>query len=126
FFGGIGCYILKKFFDNLPGLIVSDEGIFDNASGISAGFIPWTDILAMTETTVVNSSFINVIVKNPQDYIDKQKSAFKRKMMKLNYKSYGSVITIQANGLNCTYPKLKALLENSFEEFKSKKNPHER
>lgn len=120
FFGMIGFYIFKKFFDNSPGIIISDEGVFDNASGVCVGFIPWTDILEIGETIVANKKFINIIVKNPQEYIDREKNAFKRKLKQMNYKSYGTVIGIQSSGLKCTYPELKTLIENRFEEFKTK------
>src|SRR5665647_1362036 len=45
FFGLVGFFIFKKLFDNSPGLIISAEGVFDNSSGVSAGFVPWTDIV---------------------------------------------------------------------------------
>ena len=94
--------------------------MFDNASAVSAGYIPWTDVLEIRETNVVNQTFINLIVKNPQDYIDRQKSAFKRKLMQINYNSYGTVIGISANGLKCEYHELKANLDKTFSDFKSK------
>jgi hypothetical protein len=121
FFGTVGFFIFKKLRDRSPGLIISDQGIVDNSSGISAGFIPWTDILEINETKVINQTFINLIVKNPQDYIDRQKSVFRRKAMQLNYNSYGTVIGISANGLKSNYSELKAMLENKFEEFKQNK-----
>ena len=120
FFGIVGFYIFKKLFDNSPGIIISDEGVFDNASGVCVGFIPWTDIIEIGETIVANRKFINIIVKNPQDYIDREKSAFKRKLIQMNYKSYGTVIGIQSSGLKCTYDQLKTLIEERFEEFQKK------
>ena len=120
FFGLIGFFIFKKLFDNSPGLIISAEGVFDNSSSISAGFIPWTDIVEIKETKVFNQTFINLVVKNPQDYIDRQKSAFKRKSIQINYKSYGTVIGISANGLNIKFNELKALLDQRFANFNRK------
>jgi hypothetical protein len=119
-FGLIGVLLIKKLGDNTPGLIISNKGITDNTSAMSAGFIPWGDIIEMKEITVVNQTFINVVVKNPQDYIDRQKSAFKRKSLQMNYKSSGCVIGLTSNGLKCNYKELKELLDNKFSEFKSK------
>ena len=120
FFGLVGFFLFKKLGDKSPGLVISEEGVFDNASAVSAGYIPWTDVLEIRETMVVNQTFINLIVKNPQDYIDRQKSAFKRKLMQINYNSYGTVIGISANGLKCEYHELKANLDKTFSDFKSK------
>jgi len=120
FFGLMGFFIFKKLIDNSPGLIISDDGVFDNSSGVSVGFVPWTDILEIKETKVLNQTFINLVVKNPQDYIDRQKSAFKRKYIQVNYKSYGTVIGISANGLKIKFKELKALLIEKFADFNRK------
>jgi hypothetical protein len=120
FFGLAGFFIFKKLFDKSPGLIISDEGVFDNSSGASAGFVPWTDIVEIKETKTFNQSFINLVVRNPQDYIDRQNSAFKRKLTKINYNSYGTVIGISANGLKIKYKELKDLLDERFADFHRK------
>src|SRR5688572_15627450 len=44
FFGLCFVYLLKKIPDKTPGLIIDNDGILDNSSGVSAGFIPWADI----------------------------------------------------------------------------------
>ena len=43
-FGSCGIYMIIKFFDKKPGLIINNEGIIDNSSAISAGLIKWGDI----------------------------------------------------------------------------------
>ena len=120
FFGLVGFFIFKKLFDNSPGLIISDEGVFDNSSGASAGFVPWTDIVEIKETKTFNQSFINLVVRNPQEYIDRQNSAFKRKLTKINYNSYGTVIGISTNGLKIKFKELKALLDERYADFNRK------
>jgi hypothetical protein len=122
FFGLAGFFTLKKMENKSPGLVISDEGVFDNTTAVNAGLIPWTDVLEIKETKVANQTFINLVVKNPQEYIDKQKSAFKRKLMQMNYDTYGTVIGISVNGLNCDYRELKATLDKAFAEFKKQKS----
>ena len=119
FFGLCAFSLVKKLGDKSPGLVISNEGIFDNSSGVSAGLIPWPDILEIKEIKVVNQTFLNIIVKDPQEYIDRQKSAFKRKTMQINYNSYGTVIGISSNGLQYNYSELKKLLETKLAEHKS-------
>ena len=120
FFGFVGFYIFKKLFDKSPGLVISDDGILDNSSGVSAGFIPWSDIVEIKETKVFNQKFINLVVKNPQNYIDRQSNSFKRWTMTKNYKSFDTAIGISANGLRYNYEDLKTLLDRRFQSYKSK------
>jgi hypothetical protein len=61
FFGFVGFYLLKKLFNKKPGLIISNSGIVDNSSGISVGFIPWSDIKEIKETMVAKSETPTVV-----------------------------------------------------------------
>lgn len=117
FFGIVAIYAFKKLRDNSPGLIISDKGIVDNSSGVSAGFVPWTDVIAIQESRVFNNRFINLMVKNPEEYIARQKNIFKRKLVQSNYNSFGTAISISENGLKSNYQELKVLLDNKFAEF---------
>lgn len=44
FFGLCAVFIFRKLFDTKAGVVIDDKGIHDNSSGVSAGFIPWSDI----------------------------------------------------------------------------------
>ena len=116
FFGFVGFYLFKKLLDKKPGLVISNKGIVDNSGGLSAGFIPWSDIKEITETIIANQKFISVIVKNPQHYIDRQSTRFKRWLMERNCKWYGSAIGISANGLKNNYDELKLLIQTWFKQ----------
>jgi hypothetical protein len=129
FFGLCSITFLIKLFDNSAGLIISNEGIFDNSGGLSVGFIPWSDIIEIGEIKISfqtllkmrTQSLINIIVKNPQDYIDKQKNILKRKGIEYNYKKYNSVISITVNGLQYDYPRLLELLKMKLAEYRHDK-----
>lgn len=114
FFGGIGCFLLYKITDKAPGLTISASGVTDNSSGVAAGFVPWADIIEVSEATVANQRFVNLLVRNPQEYIDRQTNGFKRKLLRINYSSYGSVISISANSLSGTHEEIKRLLTQAF------------
>ena len=120
FFGLAGFFILKKRMDKTPGLILTEEGVFDNSSAVSVGFIPWSDVVEIAETRVLNQLFINLVVKNPQEYIDKQTSLFKRKALHVNYNSYGTVIGISANSLKIDYPALLDLVNKKYAAYNKK------
>lgn len=119
FFGLVAITIFRKFSDKKAGLIINKQGISDNSSGISAGIIPWTDILEITISQVMSQKFLMIIVKNPQEYIDKVTSPLKRNAMKMNYKIYGSPISISANALKTDFEKLQKLINEKMAEYKS-------
>jgi hypothetical protein len=112
FFGLCFFFIVKKLGDNSVGLVISDEGILDNSSGVSAGQILWADIEKISVIKIHRQKLIMLQVTNPQDYINKQTSGFKRKMMQLNYKMYGTPLSITSNGLKISFDELLSTLTN--------------
>jgi hypothetical protein len=118
FFGYIAFTLLKKMPDNKPRLVINSEGIIDNSSGVSAGIVLWKDIIEITTSNVMNQKFLMFIVNNPEEYINRQNGIVKRKAMEMNYKSYGSPISISANTLDTNFEELYELLQNKFKEHK--------
>jgi len=59
---------------------------------------------------VFNQRFLMIMIRNPQTYIDKQTSAIKRKAMQMNFKNYGSPISIPASTLLYNLDELKNIL----------------
>lgn len=112
FFGTIAVFIARKLPDNRPGLIIDSVGLTDNSSGISAGQILWSDLENISVIEINRQKLILLEVKNPQDYIDKQTSGLKRKLMQLNYKSYGTPLSISSNSLQIEFNELVTLLNN--------------
>ena len=110
FFGLCAFVLIKKLPDNKPGLIIDQTGLTDNSSGVSAGQILWTDIENISVIEIHSQKLIMLQVTNPQDYIDKQTSSFKRKMMQLNYKMYGTPLSITSNGLTISFDELLSTL----------------
>ncbi len=131
-YGGLGTWILfwgvcayfvgTKLFDSSPGLIISNEGFTDNTTAISAGFVPWKDVSEIQESIIQEQKSICVIVKNPQDYIDRQTNALKRKTLEINYKKLGVIIRIYSLGLKSSYQEVKELLDKRFADYKAKNN----
>lgn len=119
FFGLAAVTIFRKFSDKKPGLIISRHGITDNSSGVSAGLIPWTDIQEIKISQVMSQKFLMFIVSNPQDYLDKVTNPLKRIAMKMNYKTYGSPISISSNALRTNFNELQNLLVEKMNEYKS-------
>ncbi len=118
FFGLCAVFIAKKLPDKTPGLIINNQGVTDNSSAVAVGLIPWDDIKEITITNVANQKFLMLIVKNPDDYINRQTGFIKKKAMQMNYNSYGSPISISANGLKCNFDELFKTLQDKFNDVK--------
>lgn len=112
FFGICFFFIANKLADNSPGLIIANDGILDNSSGVSAGKILWTDIEDLSVIKIYRQKLIMLQVNNPQDYIDKQESGLKRSIMTMNYKMYGTPLSITSNGLKISFDELLITLTN--------------
>lgn len=118
FFGFVAVFIFKKLFDKKAGLIINQKGIVDNSSGLSIGLILWSDIQGIETIKVNNQKFIMLILKNPQNYLDKVTNKLKRKGMEVNCKWYGSPISISANTLQINHKDLYTLLSEKMKQYK--------
>ncbi|MFV0531429.1 MAG: STM3941 family protein [Flavobacteriales bacterium] len=119
FFGLIAITIFRKFSNKKAGLIINRQGITDNSSGVSAGLIPWEDIIDITVSQVMSQKFLMIIVKNPEEYLNRVTNSIKKNAMKMNYKTYGSPISISSNALQTDFDKLQKLLKDKMNEYKS-------
>ena len=118
FFGLCAYFFIRKLPDNKPGLVIDDTGIFDNSGGLSAGNILWTDMEEISVIQIQKQKMIMIYLKNPQEYIDRQTSFLKKKGMQLNYKSYGTPISITSTGLKTSFDELYEIITNKFMENK--------
>ncbi len=119
FFGAAFVFVWKKVNDNKPGLVIDETGVLDNSSGVSAGLIPWSDITDVKFEKVFNQSFLMLIVRNPNAYIEQQQNVIKKKAMQMNFKNYGSPISIPASTLNYNFDELRQILIEKLSAYKS-------
>lgn len=126
--GLIGVFaFLTKIFDTKAGITIDQTGVIENASSLSVGRIPWTDIIDIRETTMQGSvsakeKFIIIMVKNPDYYISKEKNAIRRKLMAMNARKSGSPLYITTNGLKIKHTVLKELLQRKLKEYRGYNN----
>jgi hypothetical protein len=111
FFGWGIIYFSRKLADKKPGMIIDDEGLFDNSSAAAVGRIPWENITRVVTTQVMNQQFLIIVVNNPEHYINEQHNVIKKKGMIYNFKHYGSPIAITAGGLKCNLSELLEMLD---------------
>lgn len=105
FFGICGIYAFTKFFDKKPGLIISDKGITDNSSAVSAGLIKWENITNVGITEIYGQKILTIEVNNADEILSRQ-SGFKKLLMNLNKNYFSSPIQISANTLKCNFQEL--------------------
>ncbi|MDQ0478270.1 STM3941 family protein [Chryseobacterium sp. MDT2-18] len=124
FFGIASIYIGYRLFTNQTGIIVNDRGIYDNTTLSSVGWINWEDITDIeiykvpTGLLMKNSiSMVLVKVKEPDKYM-MPFSSFKRNILNLNYKNYGTPITINTNGLSYSSIELLNILTDRLNKSK--------
>jgi hypothetical protein len=115
FFGLIGVIGVKKFFDKKPGLVFTKEGVVDNSSGISAGFIPWSEIVGVDMLKIQKQKLLVIRVRNPEKYIEIG-GPIKRALNKVNTKMCGSPIAITSSALKMSFEDLVS----TFQEYLSK------
>lgn len=111
-FGFMGFYIARKIPDNKPGLIINNVGLIDNSSGLSVGQILWSDIESVSILEINKQKLILINVKNPKDYIDKQKSGLKKRLMQMNFNGYGTPLSITSNSLKIEFDELFNILND--------------
>ncbi|HYG11437.1 MAG TPA: STM3941 family protein [Pyrinomonadaceae bacterium] len=110
FFGIFGLYALRKLFDRKPALIFNSSGIVDNASSVSAGLIPWSEVAGAEIVEIQKQKLLIIIVRDPQEYIARG-SSLKQTLNKANYKMVGSPISISANTLKINFSELVSLFD---------------
>lgn len=117
FFGTITVSVARKLFSKKAGLIIDSKGIYDNSSGISAGFIPWEDISGIRTIQVMTTKFLLIDVKEPHMYLTKVRG-LKLQAMKANYKKYDTPVSISSAALKYNFKKLEQLLMEYYSKNK--------
>jgi hypothetical protein len=106
FFGAAGIYGFLKLFDKSLGLIIDDNGITDNTNASSVGLILWSDITEIKTEQVMSTKFLLIYTTNPEKYLARVKG-LKHKLMKANYKAYGTPFSITSNTLRYKFDDLE-------------------
>jgi len=117
FFGGCLIYIAKKMFDSKAGLVIDENGISDNSSGVSVGLINWEDISGISTSEIMLSKFILIETTNPDKYINRAKNSISKLAMKFNNKKYGTPLSISSNSLEIDHHELLDKIESGYQKM---------
>jgi hypothetical protein len=126
FFGLCGIVAFMKLFDKKPGLIFDAAGVVDNASGLSAGLIPWSEIIGAKTFTMRGQNMLIIEIKDPEKYLGRG-NWLKKLAVNANYKICGTPITISAIALKASFFELLSLFNQYQQKYGGTKpdhNPH--
>lgn len=119
FFGICISFISRKLLDNSPGLIIDQNGITNNTNATNLGLIEWEDITGIETKQVMLTKFLIIHINKPEKYISRTKSVIAKQAMRVNYKTYGSPISITSNSLKIDFSNLESLVRSEFEKRKA-------
>jgi hypothetical protein len=119
-FGLCGFLIALRLTAKNSGIFIDKQGITDNSSAASAGLILWTDIEEVSVINIHSQKQIMIHVKKPQSYIHNQTNMFKRIILTLNYKWYGTPLTIMPTGLKISFDELIKIISDNFNASQQK------
>jgi hypothetical protein len=83
FFGLCLAYAIYRLCIPKPAVIISDEGIFDNASAVGAGMLRWEEIAEVYPYDIVGQRVLGIIPVKENDVIRRQPH-INRVMAKMN------------------------------------------
>ena len=119
FFGFIGIITAKKLTDKSKGLIISDEGIYDNSSAVAVGLREWKDITGVSKSQIMSTKFLIIKVSDPEKYIAKAKNKLAQNSLRMTLKSYGSPISIASTALEINFEELEKLVTERFLDYRN-------
>ena len=106
-FSGPGALvILKKLVTKQLALVIDSKGLAFNVRKSGEEYIPWNEITDFHEIKIRQVRIIIIMVKDPQKWVEKEKSFFRRKLMQANMANYGSPFNISTVGLNIAHEEL--------------------
>jgi hypothetical protein len=108
FFGLCAIFGIKKLLEKKPALIFNSAGLFDNASLVPAGVIPWSEITGVGALEVKKQALLVVKLADPQKSIDGS-GALKRALRKTTFSTYGSPVVIPLSAVNIGFNELLVL-----------------
>ncbi|MGA9213160.1 STM3941 family protein [Kaistella sp.] len=109
-----------KLFNRNAIFLINSKGIIDKVNILDYPFICWTDVITIEECKVNNTSYLKVIINNPERYIN-QKKGLKKWLLNLNYKKYHTPILLNNTFLKCSFIELKQSITEAYEEYKKNK-----
>lgn len=93
FFGFCLVYAVFRLVNPLPSLVISDGGLFDNASAVGAGMLHWSEISEVKIYSFISQRYLGIVPKDLKSVLKRQ-GILKRWTMRLNQGLVGAPFNI--------------------------------
>ncbi len=119
-FFGLGIFIgIKRLIKSEIALIIDPKGLNVNPKRSLTEYLLWTDISGIEEIKIHSTRIVIIGVNNPDYWLDKETSGFRRKLMQFNINNYNSPFNIAASGLEISSDRLIKTLNNYYDRYKN-------
>lgn len=115
FFGACGAYALFRIARPTPAVVINSQGIVDNASAVSVGFIRWDEIDELREYRFQNQVFLGIVPRD-LDAILARQPAWKRSAIRANLRLGAAPVNIPQGVLPMTVTDLLREINVRFRE----------
>ncbi len=118
-FFGFGFFLFaRQILSKKGSLTLTYEGI-SNETTFATIPVSWGDVTAIKTMKINSTKLIGIYVKNPEAYMERQQGAWGKRLMKLNFNSYGTPIWIATNTLKEKHENVEALMIKYWKNAKS-------
>lgn len=114
--GAFALWILKKLFDESPGLQFVKDGFIDNTNMFSMGYIAWKDVTGIEVRQIQNQKLIYVLLQDPEAYISKC-NALKRTLLRFSMNLGPSPVTIVSTSLELDFHEVLNITRKNYETY---------
>lgn len=114
--GAFAMWILKKLFDESPGLQFVEDGFIDNTNMLSIGYIAWKDVTGIEVRQIQNQKLIYVLLRDPEAYISKC-NALKRALLRFSMNLGPSPVTIVSTSLELGFHEVLNITRKNYDTY---------
>lgn len=119
FFGFGFLYLTFRLVVRKPALVVSDEGILDNASAVGAGLIRWDEVKDIRATSFGAERMLVIVPKDEAAILARQ-NLVKRLVMRMNKSLSGYIVCIPGNILPMPCDELRDEIKHYWKAWRSR------
>jgi hypothetical protein len=119
FFGAVGAAVLFRLLRPGPAIVIDDDGILDDASGVSLGLIRWDQVGEIDEYRVDDQAFLSIMLKDPEALIAQQ-PFWKRRIIRANSGMGAPAVNIPQASLGINLSDLRREMEKRKREAASR------
>lgn len=111
-------FLIRRLRDPAPGLTLDAHGFADRSGGLSLGYIPWSEVLDISESRQGMLKFITITVRDPGKYAARG-NLLQRWSRLATAKMCGTPVFISTNALKIDAKDLKISIEEYYAAYRA-------